>query len=150
MKRFLDESCQRFNGHWQQLQQPVITQVSEFELGVSCLIDIFGADGLARKTGSRSFNRAIFDALIFYSSNPNVRVAMAQEPQAVRDAYQSVLQNEAFGEAVESDTAGVPHTRDRLAIWGSALRNATGLNIGIPALAEDPATGERQITFAGF
>jgi len=149
MKRFLDESCQRFNGDWPQLQQSVMAQVHEFELGVSALIDIFGADGLARKTGSRSFNRAIFDALIFYSSDPNIRAAMVQGPQAVRDAYQSVLQNEVFGEAVESDTAGVPHTHDRLAIWGSALRNATGLNIEIPALAEDPATGERKITFAG-
>ena len=150
MKRFLDGACQRFNADWVQRQQSVEGQVAEFELGVATLIDIFEADGLARKTGSRSFNRAIFDALIFYASQPNIRTAMAQHPHAVRDAYGSVLQDSAFGEAVESDTAGVPHTHDRLAIWGNALRNATGLHFDIPTLLDNPATGERQITFAGF
>ncbi|MCW6532223.1 DUF262 domain-containing protein [Sphingomonas sp. MMSM20] len=150
MKRFLDNSCERFNNDWIQRQQSVLAQVNEFENGVATLIDIFGSDGLARKTGSRSFNRAIFDALIFYASNPAIRTEMSQQPQAVRDAYGLVMQDDVFGEAVESDTAGVPHTHDRLAIWGNSLRAAIGLNFTIPALLDDPATGERQITFDGF
>lgn len=150
MKRFLDLSCQKLNADWLQREQSIAAQVDEFESGVTTLIDIFGADGLARKTGSRSFNRAIFDALIFYGSNQNIRIAMAAQPQAIRDAYLSIIQDDAFGEAVESDTAGVPHTHDRLAIWGAALRTATGLHFNIPALVTDPNTGERQIMFAGF
>lgn len=150
MKRFLDESCERFNLEWVQLEQLVAALVNEFEIGVTGLIEIFGTDGIARKPGSRSFNRAIFDALIFYASDANIRTAMSQQPQAVRDAYQLVMQDDAFSEAVESDTAGVPHTHDRLAIWGNALRMATGLNFNIPVLLDDPTTGERQITFNGF
>lgn len=150
MKRFLDRSCERFNRNWPQGEQSVVAHVRDFELGVGTLIDIFGAEGLARKAGSRSFNRAIFDALIFYASDPRIRATMAEQPHAVQDAYRLVMQDDAFGEAVESDTAGVPHTHDRLAIWGAALRVATGLDINIPTLADDPITGDRQITFAGF
>lgn len=150
MKRFLDESCKRFNDDWLQKEHSVMGLVAEFELGVSALIEVFGADGLARKPGSRSFNRAIFDALIFYASNPSIRGAMSESPQAIRNAYDLVMQDDTFSEAVESDTAGVPHTHDRLAIWGGALRTAIGLNFNIPALSEDPMTGERQITFNGF
>lgn len=150
MKRFLDNSCERLNFDWVQQELVITALVNEFELGVAALIDIFGADGLARKPGSRSFNRAIFDALIFYASDANIRTAMFQQPQAIRNAYESVMQDDAFSEAVESDTAGVPHTYDRLAIWGSALRIATGLNFNIPALHDDAVTGERQITFNGF
>lgn len=150
MKRFLDNSCLKFNADWQLLEESVVSQVFEFERGVETLINIFGVNGLARKNGSRSFNRAIFDALIFYASNENIRNAMEAHSEDVRAAYESTMRNENFNNAIDSDTAGVPHTHDRLAIWGMALQGVTALQFNIPTLVTDPNTGERQIMFAGF
>ena len=75
---------------------------------------------------------------------------MLNSAQQVRDAYGSVMQNSTFVEAVDSDTAGIPHTYDRIAAWGILLRATTGINFNVPDLLEDPATGERQIAFNGF
>lgn len=150
MKRFLDQSCASFNQRWAQDSAAITAQVSDFEAGVAALIEIFGSENLARKPGSRSFNRAIFDALIFYASNAEIRAAMLENGQQVRDVYAAVMQNDVFTEAVESDTAGVPHTHDRLAIWGAQLRTGTSLNFNVPELFENATTGERQIIFSGF
>jgi hypothetical protein len=45
---------------------------SDFDNGVDELLRVFGAD-VARKPTSGQFNRAIFDALIFFHSQPHVR-----------------------------------------------------------------------------
>jgi hypothetical protein len=150
MKRFLDQSCSAFNNEWHQDGTHIEDQVTDFEAGVAALIEIFGSDHLARKSGSRSFNRAIFDALIFYASDAKIRATMLQSPERVRSAYAAVMQNDIFVQAVDSDTAGVPHTHDRLAVWGIELRTAIALNFNIPELSEDAVSGERQITFSGF
>ena len=52
----------------------------------------------------------------------------------VQNAYRIILTNEEFLDAVESDTAGVPHTYKRLVLWGSELQKATGLNFKLPIL----------------
>lgn len=149
MKRFLDLSCAAFNAAWPEDSLLITGQVNDFEAGVAALIDIFGTEHLARKSGSRSFNRAIFDALIFYASDAQIRAAMLQSVEQVRHAYTSVLLKDAFAQAVDSDTAGVPHTHDRLAIWGAELQTATALNFNVPELLER-ASGDRQIIFNGF
>lgn len=150
MKRFLDDSCSALNDGWAHDSARIKDQVNDFEAGVAALIEIFGGEQLARKTGSRSFNRAIFDALIFYASDAQIRVAMMQRVDEVRAAYATVMQNDIFAQAVDSDTAGVPHTHDRLAIWGAELQIATASNFNVPELSEDPVSGERRITFSGF
>ncbi len=67
---------------------------------------------------SRSFNRAIFDALAFYASDKRLRAAMLRAKTKVAQAFKAVLLNDKFAEAIESDTAGIPHTIARLELWG--------------------------------
>ena len=134
IKSFLDDSCERLNSEWDSLQNNIQQQVSQFDLGVEALLDVFGTAEIARKGGSRSFNRAIFDALIFYASDERIRDSIIASAGAVHGAYAKVLNNPEFAEAVESDTAGLPHTYDRLRIWGDALNSVTGLGFTVPAL----------------
>jgi hypothetical protein len=122
--------------------------IGQFNLAVDSLISIFG-DDLARKPGSRSFNRAIFDALIFYAADKDIRDVMDAQAQAVRNLYHSCLANEDFALAVESDTAGIPHTYSRLSIWGESLRATLAVPFNVPTL-EDKADGGNRISFNGF
>lgn len=149
MKEFLDVTCQNLNEGWPADQNGIKSDLNEFELGVEALIAIFSQEKLARKPDSRPFNRAIFDALIFYASDQQIRDAMVAEPAAVQTAYVDCLRNDAFIEAIESDTAGIPHTHDRLSIWGNALGQALSLQFHIPALVQTPDYLTR-ISFNGF
>jgi hypothetical protein len=135
MKAFLDDSCEVFNSSWSQIEPGIRRQAETLELVISALVEIFGTE-IARKAGSRSFNRAIFDTLAFFAADERIRRQMVVTADSVRQAYAKTLVDPDFTEAVESDTAGIPHTHARLAIWGAALQRATNLNFGLPNLEE--------------
>jgi hypothetical protein len=121
MKAFLDKTFERFNSDWSSYETKIGAAEADFEKGVSELISVFGED-VARKPSSAHFNRAIFDALIFFYSQPRVRNALAGKRVRVRKAYEDLFSPQSeFLKAVESDTAGAPNTSTRLRFWGGAL-----------------------------
>jgi len=137
MKEFLDRVCVGFNDNWDQDRGRIENGAVDFLAAIQALESIFGEAGVARKRGSRLFNRSIFDALSYYAVQPEIRDRMLANGAAVREAYSAVMENEDFLNAIESDTAGIPHTADRLRIWGQRLSNALGFAIAIPELAEN-------------
>lgn len=143
MKAFLDDSCEHFNALWEHQEETFRRQAEALEQAINVLVGLFESN-LARKTGSRSFNRAIFDALSFYAADDRIRHHMQVKADAVIDAYARALANAEFAEAVESDTAGTPHTFARLAIWGRYLGEATQLDFKCPRLVDG------HIEFGGF
>jgi hypothetical protein len=155
MKDFLDFACRRLNERWADDVGSVNRSVMEFGLATEALLELFGPDGVARKRGSRSFNRAIFDSLIFYAADPQIRARMLANADAVVAAYKEVLEDHHFQVATESDTAGTPNTVTRLSIWGERLREALGLAFNLPSRVEDADDGGGQpgvakIRFTGF
>jgi hypothetical protein len=144
MKEFLDLTSQRLNDNWATLHQKIGEQVDDFQAATRTLTDIFGVEHVARKQESRSFNRAIFDALVFYAADARIRAAMIADSEGIQQAYITTLNKARFAQAVESDTAGVPNTQARLEIWGSELRRVTDLAFNVPSLHS------RQIHFAGL
>ncbi|HZF96020.1 MAG TPA: DUF262 domain-containing protein [Allosphingosinicella sp.] len=132
MKEFLDESCERFNATWGEIESDVREQADAFITIIEALEIIFEDRRIARKQGSRLFNRSIFDALTYYAADDTVLQAMKAQPAAVRHAYEETIADEAFQLAVESDTAGIPHTASRLRIWGEKLAQALGITLAVP------------------
>lgn len=136
MKKFLDDSFEALNDSWRDRQSLVRAACAEFEEGVIELVRTFENE-LAKKPGSGQFNRAIFDALIFYHSQPSVRALLksAAKRNQVRIAYAKLFnEGSRFLESIESDTAGAPHTRDRLKIWGEALSKIAGKRLVVPRI----------------
>lgn len=153
MKDFLDSACFMLNEQWDDQRYAVESAIETFERAGTLLIQIFGASSIARKGGSKSFNRAIFDTLLFYATDDRIAEGMAADPESIRAAYFAALEDPDFLDAVESDTAGVPHTLARLRIWGEALRVALNMHFHIPepALIEIEAGRTRAgIAFEGF
>ncbi|MCA3719761.1 DUF262 domain-containing protein [Phenylobacterium sp.] len=149
MKDFLDNACSKLNSEWDAVKPSVEQDILQFNDAVDALLEVFGDENLARKSGSRSVNRAIFDALLFYAADGGIRDAMLANSAAVQDIYSQKLADPAFAEAIESDTAGIPHTFERLVGWGSALRTAIRQPFNVPALVEKEA-GSARIEFDGF
>lgn len=153
MKDFLDNTSMKLNNVWDSKRPSVEAAIDEFNIATCFLIDLFGEDRIARKTGSRSFNRAIFDALIFYAANKTIRDAMDQHRIAILAAYNDIVSESSFLDAVESDTAGVPNTFARLNQWGIRLRDVIGIQFEIPVLRTvDPydPTSRTVIDFKSF
>ena len=69
---------------------------------------------------------------------------MKTDPLGVQRAYEAAIENPEFQEAVESDTAGIPHTFDRLRIWGERLQNELGIVVAIPTRVEN-AEGQTRL-----
>jgi uncharacterized protein DUF262 len=134
MKQFLDDTFEKFNAGWEQYKPKVEAAQKEFESGVDELMKVFG-DDVARKPGSPQFNRAIFDALIFYHSQSRVRQALHSKKVSLRKAYKELFApGSDFLKAVESDTAGAPNTGARLRIWGKAVSRIAGEKLKIPVI----------------
>jgi len=145
MKQHLDDTCEKLNKIWASGEDGIRVDADEFEAGASTLIDVFGASGVARKLDSPAFNRAIFDSLIYYASMPALTEAIRGGKVEMKQAYSRVVSDDAFREAVESDTAGIPNTHARLRIWGEVLRDTLGVDVPIPVLSKDPGTGASRI-----
>lgn len=153
MKDFLDQACERLNSAWPERELEIESAIGDFDAAIEALIAIFGVDNVARKASSRSFNRAIFDALVFYAADDAIRTAMIREKDATQAAFNEVLQDKSFLDASESDTAGVPNTFTRISVWGQRLKESLAIDFRLPTLrsaALDNATPRAQIEFGGF
>lgn len=143
MKRFLDEAFRTFNTEWSRYEREVGEATTQFEDGVSELLRVFG-DDVARKPTSPQFNRAVFDALIYYHSQKKIANALKKKDSRVRSAYDDVFSSSKdFLKAVESDTAGAPNTFARLRIWAEALSPIAGWRIRPPHIPVAQVSGKR-------
>ncbi len=84
-----------------------------------------------------SFNRSIFDVLSYFAAQAEIREAMIAQKKAVQTAYADLVQIPEFQEAVESDTAGMPHTAARFRLWGERLAGALKKQIAVPQVANN-------------
>lgn len=137
MKQFLDSFCIKENKTWRQRESEIREQASEFEEIVRLLFSVFGEGRVARKESSNSFNRAIFDALSYFLTDPAVRAAVEKNKDNVRKSFEKTLRDQKFLDAVESDTAGIPNTLERLKIWGGELSQVIGIDLNIPSKKDD-------------
>ena len=142
LKRFLDESCEKLNYSWDAVKDIIFRQTNEFEAATNAAIEIFGENDVARKPedvgGRRSFNRAIFDVIVFYFSDEEIRLAASRSAQQVRTAFNQLWETTPeFVRSVETTTKSIAATFDRYSIWGRTLQEAIGQNINLPELADN-------------
>lgn len=143
LKAFIDQAFSTLNRDWSAMESTVMDACDQFEQAIEALNVIFPG-GVARKPGSRQLNRAVLDALLFYATMPEIRLAMSKKAKQVAASYERLFDNRAFAAAVERDTAGVDSTAKRLGLWGEELRKITGLKFSIPKVS-----GGR-VAFSGF
>ncbi len=148
MKKFLDHGFEQFNDRWDELKPELEAAMAELEAAVEVLAEVFG-DDIAKKPGSRHFNRAIFDFLIVYAQDAGIRDLMRSHKDDIRRGYETLFSDAEFRATVERDTAGVPNTVTRIARWGSLLAEVTGESVPVPTVA-DTVDGDQRVEFAGF
>lgn len=140
LKKFLDDTCEKLNGAWQEKGNTIKNQVSIFEQAVETAIEIFGERNIARKwTEEGEFgvrlNKAILDVIVFYFSDERIRRIASEKAPAVLEAFKRLcLESEDFRNSIETTTKSLSATSTRLSLWGNRLRDVLDLDFQIPTL----------------
>lgn len=140
LKDFLDLTCSRLNKDWDKKEIEIKTQVGKFESAVNVGISVFGDDGIGRRWSaeegfSTRLNKAILDVELFYFSDEKIAQVALDKKDQVRETFKKLcLDSEEFRNSIETTTKSLTATSTRLSLWGSALKDASGLDFNIPKL----------------
>lgn len=141
LKEFLDTTCQRLNKLWNDHEERIKQDADRCDLAIGVTFEIFGRGAFRRWTDERyegRFNRAVFDAMVFYFRQRSVAKAAVTKSSEVVEAYQALSDDDPeFVEAVQSTTKTIQATQRRLAKWGAALAETLDKELRIPQLADE-------------
>ncbi|MFN1186863.1 DUF262 domain-containing protein [[Kitasatospora] papulosa] len=139
LKSLLDLTCARMNKNWNDERQAVERQARECAEAIRAISLIFGKKAFRRHNGDdyeRPFNRAVFDIMCFYASDPGVRARMIDRSENVRRAFESLSHNSRFVASLTSTTKSLEAVETRLVEWGRALEQAIDLRLPVPTVTE--------------
>ncbi len=138
LKEFLDETCKDLNASWQEQKAKIEEQGRELSDAINFTYEIFDENAFRRWDGDAfesRFNRAIYDVMVYYFSQPHVRKAAKSKRTAIQKDFQKLCsQNDDFRTAIELTTKSVPATATRLRLWGQALSKRIGRQLALPRL----------------
>lgn len=140
LKDLLDGTCEYFNDNWSAEENKLMQQLTEFEEGYKFITEALGKDinpfwKYENGNPIRRFNKAIFDFIMYYFSNPKIIDSVKSIPN-----YQMLLQNKfknAFNDvdflaSVTSSTKAKGAFSKRLSRWAEILSELTGSIIEAP------------------
>ena len=150
LKAFLDYTCEKLNQNWQEQEEKIKFEVSQFEKSLNAAAEIFGPKNVAHKWTPDGFesrlNRAVLDIIAFYLSDEKIRAMALQSPDAVRESFKRLcIEREEFRNSIEKTTKSMKATYTRLHLMGEALRAALNTDFQLPVLTEAD-----RIQFNGF
>jgi hypothetical protein len=142
LKDLFDQTCQSLNAEMDHNIAAVHLEAEECLDGLRSVRKIFGSDAFRRwnyDEYERPFNRAVFDALMFYARSEDVRIEMLARADAVIDAFKTACSDPQFRESITTTTKSTDAIFDRLSIWGSMLAEVVGsaAQISVPTRGAD-------------
>jgi hypothetical protein len=145
LKAFLDETCATLNKEWVKAKSQVTLQLDEMNAAFDATFAIFSEQNAFRKWDGaryeRRFNRAVYDIMMFYFSDPKVRKRALSLRKGVESDFRVLCgKNFEFVKSIESTTKSLDATANRLRIWGQALAKRTKVQFGIPRLLDNEIT----------
>lgn len=125
-KLFLDETCRLYNSIWESEKDNLFRQGNELSEAIEYSISIFGPRNVFRKWKSESFesrmNRAIFDIMVYYFSNYDVRESLKGSEEIIKNKFIDLCKADiSFFKSISSNTNNMIETSTRFIIWGNTL-----------------------------
>lgn len=141
LKAFLDKSCERLNSDWDERQDELVWQLSQFNEAHSAVRQVFGADAYhkwAAGSYESRFNRAIFDVMIFAFFPQGSRDVLVNDPVQVRQLFQQLCEMDAdFLASIETTTKSMSATASRYGRWADTVNKALGTELPVLHLDDD-------------
>jgi hypothetical protein len=145
LKTFLDNTCAKLNRDWKTFANTAEFQLREMEGAFEATFRIFSPDTAFRKWDGkkyeRRFNRAIYDVMMFYFSEPSVSKHALSARKVVETDFKALCEsNLEFTKAIEATTKSLDATVNRLEIWGETLSKRLKVKLKIPRLQDGKIT----------
>ncbi len=148
LKLFLDETSQKLNDEWNNLEKEVIKQGLELENAIEFTWKVFSDDAFRKWNGKnfeRRFNRAVFDVMVYFFREKDIRTKAIEKNQAVIDAFKKLCdESSSFRTSIETTTKSIGALSTRLELWGQTLARILNIEIATPTL--DKTTGRITLT----
>ncbi|MFI2033246.1 DUF262 domain-containing protein [Streptomyces bottropensis] len=143
LKAFLDGTVNDLNDQWEEKEEEIRRVSEQCEFAIETTFSIFGENSFYRWSDGDyegRFNRAVFDVMAFYFTDPSVAAAAAaiERRDRVKAAFQKLCEEDVrFVEAIQTTTKTPLATQRRLAIWGQTLQRVVELPLPIPRLEDN-------------
>lgn len=130
-KNFLDQTVEHYESDWENRKLEAESALKRLDLALATTFDIFGKDSFKKWIGDkfeRVINRAVFDCITRFFSDPTVSDRALQQKAQVFHAFQEICTNREFRDAVEKTPKTVGATTYRIDAWGQQLSRTLNLN----------------------
>jgi hypothetical protein len=139
LKDLLDDTCRYFNDNWDDSIDLLTNQLIDFEIAYEFTKDIFGnIYSFGKFEGDKQnqrFNRAIYDFIMFYFSQENIRDSVnkiVNYKEKLQMAFKTMFSDDTVYMAVTSTTKSRDAFKTRMNAWANVLSNIVGIKVESP------------------
>ncbi len=136
LKKFFDSTVMTLNQTWQNDQEGIEQFAQELNNAIDFTYSIWEENAFRKWKENEyqgRFNRAIFDIMVYYFSNPELRQASEGHEAALEERFRYLSENDIeFLNSFETSTKNIMPTRKRYQTWGNAIGDITGFNVLLP------------------
>jgi hypothetical protein len=91
LKKFLDDACDHLNARWEDESADFEQSAEACDRAIETTFAVFDQDAFRRWSGERyerRFNRAVFDAMVFFFDDEEVAARAIERADRVRNAFE--------------------------------------------------------------
>lgn len=126
LKLFLDTALKKLNSAWKNNHRAIEQDAKTFEAALATTRQIFGENAEFRKWNGSTFegqiNRAVFDIMAYYFSDPKIAKSATNHAQKIVAAFKTLCETDAeFLSSVESTTKSIEANSIRFGAWAETL-----------------------------
>lgn len=142
LKKAFDNTVQSLNDEWDEKQQSIINDAEQLNKAIEFTASLFGGykKAFSKWVGTsfqENFNRAIFDIMVYYFSDPKIREEAASKSKEVVTAFMSLCEDDVdFLSSFEHTTKSLDNTFKRFTTWGETLAEILNHKISVPYLED--------------
>lgn len=140
LKKFFDKTVENLNQAWENESEEIQESAQQLQSAIDFSYAIFERDAF-RKWKNRSyegrFNRAIFDIMVFYFSDPVTRDMSRSHFDEIKKSFQDLCEesDHEFLNSFETSTKNIKPTRVRFQRWGQELQRVINHQLYIPEMS---------------
>jgi hypothetical protein len=138
LKRFFDTTVEQLNEAFTAREVEIRASSAELNHAIDFTYNIWGENAFRKwKDGNYQgkFNRAIYDIMVYYFSDPNFRQIAINHFVLIEERFRTLCAtNNEFLNSFETSTKNITPTNTRYSVWGNALNEICGTQVEIPNL----------------